>query len=71
MSRSKNLDYWQAIEHATGVCPAGLDSLIRCYSENADRMRYDEYLRLGYGIGSGAVEARISKWCMPAFGMPE
>jgi heme oxygenase len=33
-----------------------LDSLIRYYSENADRMRYDEYLRLGYGIGSGAVE---------------
>jgi len=32
-----------------------LDSLIRYYSENATRMRYDEYLRLGYGIGSGAV----------------
>jgi hypothetical protein len=34
-----------------------LDSLIRYYSENARRMRYDEYLRLGYGIGSGAVES--------------
>lgn len=34
-----------------------LDSLIRYYSENATRMRYDEYLRLGYGIGSGAVES--------------
>ena len=34
-----------------------LDSLIRYYSENASRMRYDEYLRLGYGIGSGAVES--------------
>src|SRR5206468_11271614 len=34
-----------------------LDSLIRYYSENAGRMRYDEYLRLGYGIGSGAVES--------------
>jgi hypothetical protein len=34
-----------------------LDSLIRYYSENAARMRYDEYLRLGYGIGSGAVES--------------
>ena len=34
-----------------------LQSLIRYYSENADRMRYDEYLRLGYGIGSGAVES--------------
>ena len=34
-----------------------LESLIRYYSENASRMRYDEYLRLGYGIGSGAVES--------------
>ena len=34
-----------------------LDSLIRYYSANATRMRYDEYLRLGYGIGSGAVES--------------
>jgi len=36
---------------------ASLDFLIRYYSENASRMRYDEYLRLGYGIGSGAVES--------------
>jgi len=35
----------------------GLPALIRYYSENAGRMRYDEYLRLGYGIGSGAVES--------------
>jgi hypothetical protein len=34
-----------------------LESLIRYYSANAGRMRYDEYLRLGYGIGSGAVES--------------
>jgi len=34
-----------------------LDALIRYYTENAQRMRYDEYLRLGYGIGSGAVES--------------
>ena len=34
-----------------------LQSLISYYSENAGRMRYDEYLRLGYGIGSGAVES--------------
>jgi hypothetical protein len=34
-----------------------LTGLIRYYSENAGRMRYDEYLRLGYGIGSGAVES--------------
>ena len=34
-----------------------LESLIRYYSKNASRMHYDEYLRLGYGIGSGAVES--------------
>jgi len=34
-----------------------LQSLIRYYSENAGRMRYDEYLQRGYGIGSGAVES--------------
>jgi hypothetical protein len=34
-----------------------LEALIRYYSENAGRMRYDEYLRLGYGMGSGAVES--------------
>lgn len=34
-----------------------LDDLIRYYTDNAPRMRYDEYLRLGYGIGSGAVES--------------
>jgi len=34
-----------------------LQALLRYYRENAARMRYDEYLRLGYGIGSGAVES--------------
>jgi hypothetical protein len=34
-----------------------LTDLIRYYTNNACRMRYDEYLRLGYGIGSGAVES--------------
>jgi hypothetical protein len=34
-----------------------LQALIRYYAENAGRMHYDEYLRLGYGIGSGAVES--------------
>jgi hypothetical protein len=34
-----------------------LDALIRYYTGNASRMRYDEYLRLGYGIGSGAIES--------------
>ena len=34
-----------------------LQGLIHYYSANAGRMRYAEYLRLGYGIGSGAVES--------------
>jgi len=41
----------------TAELRASLQALIRYYSENATRMRYDEYLRLGYGIGSGAVES--------------
>src|SRR5438105_13429773 len=36
---------------------ASLQSLIGYYSENAGRMHYDEYLRLGYGIGSGGVDS--------------
>ena len=34
-----------------------LDGLIRYYTENESRMRYDEYLRNVYCIGSGAVES--------------
>jgi hypothetical protein len=34
-----------------------LASLIKYYTDHRTRMRYDEYLRLGYGIGSGAVES--------------
>lgn len=34
-----------------------LEDLIDYYTDNQARMRYDEYLRLGYGIGSGAVES--------------
>jgi hypothetical protein len=34
-----------------------LQGLIHYYSANAGRMRCAEYLRLGYGIGSGAVES--------------
>jgi hypothetical protein len=33
------------------------DELVRYYTSNAQRMRYDEYLRCGYGIGSGSVES--------------
>jgi hypothetical protein len=32
-------------------------TLIRYYATHAARMQYDEYQRLGYGIGSGAVES--------------
>lgn len=34
-----------------------LDELIHYYTTHAARMQYDEYQRLGYGIGSGAVES--------------
>lgn len=34
-----------------------LQALIKYYTDNSSRMQYDEYLRLGYGIGSGAVES--------------
>jgi hypothetical protein len=34
-----------------------LDSLIAYYTDNQCRMHYDQYLRRGYGIGSGAVES--------------
>jgi hypothetical protein len=34
-----------------------LDALIRYYTTHAARMQYAEYQRLGYGIGSGAVES--------------
>jgi len=34
-----------------------VQGLIAYYSQHAGRMHYDEYLRLGYGIGSGAVES--------------
>jgi hypothetical protein len=34
-----------------------LDQLLGYYTANASRMQYDEYLRRGYGIGSGAVES--------------
>ena len=53
----------QVIARLKALCPPtpelreNLQALIRYYTDNASRMRYDEYLRLGYGIGSGAVES--------------
>lgn len=47
----------QRLRPQTPELRESLNALIRYYSANAARMRYDEYLRLGYGIGSGAVES--------------
>jgi hypothetical protein len=47
----------QRLRPKTAELRESLQSLIGYYRENAGRMRYDEYLRLGYGIGSGAVES--------------
>lgn len=48
---------WKRLRPPTSELRDSLQALIRYYTENAGRMRYDEYLRLGYGIGSGAVES--------------
>jgi hypothetical protein len=53
----KVISQLKTIETKTPQERKELDDLIRYYTNNAERMRYDEYLRLGYGIGSGAVES--------------
>jgi hypothetical protein len=47
----------QRLRPTTPAVRKSLCALVRYYRENTTRMRYDEYLRLGYGIGSGAVES--------------
>jgi hypothetical protein len=47
----------QGLKGTTEKAQEKLEDLIRYYTTHAQRMRYDEYLRLGYGIGSGAVES--------------
>jgi hypothetical protein len=47
----------KTLEPRSAESREALDKLIKYYTDNASRMRYDEYLRLGYGIGSGAVES--------------
>jgi hypothetical protein len=47
----------KALRATTPEAQEKLDALIRYDTDNAARMRYDEYLRRGYGIGSGAVES--------------
>jgi hypothetical protein len=47
----------QRLRPKTAELRESLQALIRYYRDNAQRMHYDEYLRLGYGIGSGVVES--------------
>lgn len=51
------IDRLKRMRPTTPELRESLQGLIRYYNDNAERMRYDEYLRLGYGIGSGAVES--------------
>lgn len=48
---------WKRLRPKTPELQQSLQALIHYYSENAGRMHYDEYLQLGYAIGSGAVES--------------
>ena len=47
----------RTLHPATPEAKEAFEALIGYYTDNKVRMRYDEYLRLGYGIGSGAVES--------------
>ena len=39
------------------LCEKAIAALLGYYTDNRNRMRYDQYLAKGYGIGSGAVES--------------
>ena len=47
----------QTLQPVSAESRVALDTLIRYYTTHAARMQYDDYQRLGYGIGSGAVES--------------
>lgn len=47
----------QKLKVKTAEQQEALSDLLKYYSDNRTRMHYDQYLRLGYGIGSGAVES--------------
>ena len=47
----------QTLRPISAESRVALDTLIRYYTTHAARMQYDAYQRLGYGIGSGAVES--------------
>jgi hypothetical protein len=49
------IDRLKRLRPKTAESQKKLADLIRYYTNNMSRMRYDEYIRLGYGIGSGAV----------------
>jgi hypothetical protein len=51
------IDRLKRLRPKTAESQKKLADLIRYYTNNMSRMRYDEYIRLGYGIGSGAVES--------------
>ena len=45
------------VKTSTAEDEEALAKLVKYYTDNSQRMRYDEYIRKGYGIGSGAVES--------------
>ena len=47
----------QTLQPNSAESREALTTLIRYYTTHAARMQYDVYQRLGYGIGSGAVES--------------
>jgi hypothetical protein len=47
----------QALHPRAPDAAAARDAVVRYYTTHAHRMPYDDYLRRGYGIGSGAVES--------------
>ena len=53
----KVLGRLRRLDGSTPQAQQALAALIRYYETNKGRMQYDEYVRLGYGIGSGAVES--------------
>ncbi len=47
----------KTLRPSTNESREALDALVKYYTDHASRMQYDEYQRLGYGIGSGSVES--------------
>lgn len=47
----------KALHPVSTLAGEALETIIGYYTNNAARMQYDEYLRRGFGIGSGAIES--------------